>query len=740
MCLLSALPSRVAAQACTPRCLLGPAIDDDAGKHCTVDADCNYCDPNHPEFDLAVCNHPEVIAMGGMCHAVNPCVNFEWRPLGPTVILDGDVNTPETIDLGLYAVSSAGVDQPFASLEVILNWDPTQLRLLGNTDPCTVSDPCTMACPPNTYKWLSSTFPNDCSTDNINAPCPGFPENDGNAYYIALSRILCGTATPAPQATATASGLHITTFRFEVIGSAGRSSDITLPYRTIRADATVGSSKTRVNGNDGALTGVIPAANTISVGCALTTPDCNGDGIGDTCQLGTNDCNNNGTPDDCDIAGMSSADCNSNGVPDECELGVDCNASGVPDECELGPNDCNMNGIPDECDTGNQTSLDCNSNQVPDECELAARDCNTNMIPDDCDIANGTSLDCNGNIVPDECEPNNDCNANGIQDICETDCNLNSVPDDCDLATGTSVDCNSDAIPDDCQLGVNDCNANGIPDDCDIAAGTSLDTNGDGVPDECIAVAPDPLMATGEVAKTNRYLRFSAPPPAGGGSPQEVIRVRVVSLDGYPVPSPDVRYLGPPFAAPEEDNTQPSLTFTASGLRCEPFLHAWSSEGIISAYGAELLPNSVYDVQRAGSDCPNFDFEPCWSTPLTISTAHLGDIVAPFAPEAEQADFRDISAVVQKFLSAAGATIKAVAQVQPNVVSPDQPLDFRDITVYVEAFLGSTYPELSFAFGPCVCPSSVICGATSCSVDVDCGGGKLCVGGACMDQCGRCRP
>jgi len=47
---------------------------------------------------------------------------------------------------------------------------------------------------------------------------------------------------------------------------------------------------------------------------------------------------------------------------------------------------------------------DCNSNGVPDICELADNDCNTNGVPDECDIADGTSPDLNDNGIPDECE------------------------------------------------------------------------------------------------------------------------------------------------------------------------------------------------------------------------------------------------------------------------------------------------------------------------------------------------
>jgi len=253
--------------------------------------------------------------------------------------------------------------------------------------------------------------------------------------------------------------------------------------------------------------------------------------------------------------------------------------------------------------------------------------------------------------------------------------------------------------------------------------------------------ALEPLLPTGEVARTNRYLRFTAPVPVLAGVTEEVIRVKLVSLDGYPAPATDTFYLGPPFQAPEEDSSQPGLTFTAAPLQCNSYAHGWSSEGIISAYGAELMPSSTYEVQRASASCPDMlTNESCWSAPLVIETAKYGDVWPIYEWEniSPQPDFNDIAAMVQKFLAAPGAPIKAVAQLQPNCVFPDRAIDFRDIAAGVTAFIGTpTYAESYF--GSCACPSSVICGLVGCSSDLQCGNG-LCINGSCTDECGRCTP
>ncbi len=249
---------------------------------------------------------------------------------------------------------------------------------------------------------------------------------------------------------------------------------------------------------------------------------------------------------------------------------------------------------------------------------------------------------------------------------------------------------------------------------------------------------PSGPQGTGELEKTNRYLRFSVPasvPPA-----ETVVRVKVTTLQGFPIPTPDVFYVGMPFEAPEEDSSDPFRTFTAAPFQCTPFAHMWSNEGIVSTYGSEILPNSTYDVQLALAGCPNLDVnEACWSAPLSITTAVFGDVVDPFSPEPLQPDFKDINAYVQKFLGAPDAPIKSVVQLVPNLVFPDRSLTFKDINAVVQSFLGLSFSSLTTVSGPCVCPSVVTCDATPCTTDVPCGDG-FCINGGCTDACGRCEP
>ncbi|UCG33406.1 MAG: hypothetical protein JSU68_02000, partial [Phycisphaerales bacterium] len=169
------------------------------------------------------------------------------------------------------------------------------------------------------------------------------------------------------------------------------------------------------------------------------------------------------------------ANCNAddpNDIDDVCELA--CGEIGGP--CDVAGcgtlNDCNLNDKPDTC----EPQEDCQPNGVQDICDIAAgtsSDCNDNQVPDECDISSGTSLDCTSNGIPDECEP---------------DCNGNTVADSCDILSGTSLDCNANDIPDECDIDAgtsSDCQPNGVPDSCDITGPTSNDCSGDGVPDEC---------------------------------------------------------------------------------------------------------------------------------------------------------------------------------------------------------------------------------------------------------------
>lgn len=133
----------------------------------------------------------------------------------------------------------------------------------------------------------------------------------------------------------------------------------------------------------------------------------------------------------------------------------------------IGPNDPPTTIPPANVDGANPSLEPCRCASVseeefedPVECDLGGGDCNANGIDDLCE------LDCNVNGIPDDCEALvlMDCNANLIPDLCEVDCNDNDIPDDCE---GPGADCNANGVIDECELFCNDFNENLVPDDCD---------------------------------------------------------------------------------------------------------------------------------------------------------------------------------------------------------------------------------------------------------------------------------
>jgi len=61
------------------------------------------------------------------------------------------------------------------------------------------------------------------------------------------------------------------------------------------------------------------------------------------------------------------------------------------------------------------TGADFDGNEVPDACQ---DDCNGNSIPDEYELAQGDATDCNDNTILDECEVLEDCDGDGIVDVC----------------------------------------------------------------------------------------------------------------------------------------------------------------------------------------------------------------------------------------------------------------------------------------------------------------------------------
>ena len=159
-------------------------------------------------------------------------INLEWRPDTQTVLVGA------TVDIGLYAVSDdPEMDQYILAMDVILNWDPDSLELVGvdNNGP---------------YDWLFSGFPVG-DVDGLNDTFA-----DGDALYTALGQLGAG-------AWATPDGLLVTTFQFTALAETpGTSLTIAEDAGSYTHTAIWGSPGLDVHGTLGTATVTIGPCGT----------------------------------------------------------------------------------------------------------------------------------------------------------------------------------------------------------------------------------------------------------------------------------------------------------------------------------------------------------------------------------------------------------------------------------------------------------------------------------------------
>jgi len=249
-------------------------------------------------------------------------------------------------------------------------------------------------------------------------------------------------------------------------------------------------------------------------------------------------------------------------------------------------------------------------------------------------------------------------------------------------------------------------------------------------PSPCLG-APTPLREPTPLPR-NRYLALI--PPAT--EEPAAIRVRGVDLDGFSQFNGAERWVGPPGEYPNSGAEEPFPPLTVSRLRCDPVFMDWSSVGLLYVAGAEIVPNSRYEVVAVLESCTGvLGDADAYSPPLELTTAIWGDTRESFAAPGgpTQPDMLDIAAIIQTFVGNAFAFEKPRVQLHPNVADPASPVDFRDIGDAINAFLILPYPYE----GPCTCPPAITCNKVPCAVSLECPDG-LCVDGFCRDVCARC--
>ena len=115
-----------------------------------------------------------------------------------------------------------------------------------------------------------------------------------------------------------------------------------------------------------------------------------------------------------------------------------------------------------------------------------ANDCNSNGVVDICEF--GGVNDCDSNGIPDECEP--DCDGDGTTDAWIRTTTVMALTD-ADVRCGRW--CDSNGILDSCEP---DCDGDGTIDACD------LDDDADGIADECDADSCGLTLDVGTVSPT----------------------------------------------------------------------------------------------------------------------------------------------------------------------------------------------------------------------------------------------
>lgn len=217
------------------------------------------------------------------------------------------------------------------------------------------------------------------------------------------------------------------------------------------------------------------------------------------------------------------------------------------------------------------------------------------------------------------------------------------------------------------------------------------------------------VPATTEYKVKPRYFVFNS---SSEGDAIHGYAVRLTSLHhpARPAPSPyqtadftpfegQIRWVGPETSFTMSPS-YPQHVFSASRLQCQShFSNAWSGQPL-AIFGAEVIPDSVYEVKGFFPSCT--DFDTCGFSVGTFTTGRWADVVPPFEVDqlGSQPDLSDISAMLDRFRSLFGCPSKAQSQLQGNIPDPSVKVNFVDISEAVNAFRGYAYPYP----GPTTCP------------------------------------
>ncbi|MFQ5494679.1 MAG: hypothetical protein ACE5EX_04800 [Phycisphaerae bacterium] len=596
------------------------------------------CDDNEPctENDVCVAGVCVGETVGGNGSGE---VDLGWAPTAPSVP-NGDV-----LQIGLIISSADQTPATASMIDVIMQWDPTKLRLLGKVD----NGP---------YTWQLSTFPNDSGQDGLNNSF-----DDGNALYRAWS-------LPTNPVTIPMSGLLMTTMEFQTLEP--------VPSTVLEIPLCLGATPTVTvidGGVLGILTGILGSA-TIQIADCGTSADCD-DGLFcngvELCDLGV--CVPGSDP--CDDGNLCTDDtCNE--AADVCintaltgdfdQDGLFCNGT---DRCENG---VFVPGTPPICNDGNLCT--------DDSCDESVNGCVSvpNTVP--CDDGNVCTINdacaggaCTGDVNPDctACNFDIDCD-DGIQctdDTCHPAGFCENIPNN-ENCTDDGLFCNGQEV---CNPPIGDpitgCTSTGPPcPNCDEVNGCPCDT---------------PLVEV----MGNRYLRLT-PQPADSN----VVTALVVTSCAGANP----QYVGPLpgetglIGFDQDGDGIPESTVGA--LVAAPANALWLTPaqwgGSVFVTGLFITPDTLLDVQ---ADCGD-PLNPNLTAPVSVMTSVYGDVDGDGS-----ASLGDALLIVLGFQNVFTDSTRALTDLAPCL--PNQSINIGDVFFAVLAFQGD--PPFLFTCEESVC-------------------------------------
>ena len=244
-----------------------------------------------------------------------------------------------------------------------------------------------------------------------------------------------------------------------------------------------------------------------------------------------------------------------------------------------------------------------------------------------------------------------------------------------------------------------------------VGSGINPSGNGEGwlaIPGEpagACCLSPPPARPDSAVV-TNRYLSFTE----GAFGTSQAVRVTFTSLPPpFDLLNGTSLWVGEPRDVSENGGAVDPIAgfpnFKAATLQCQPFFTDWSTLGTVHVFHEGIVPGGVYSLQAVDAGCP-LGFDGAFSAPLMITTARWGDVAGEFdqeagawtAPNGVVDVTADVIAIINRFISAVGAPIKARADLEPAL--PDQTINISDVLSAVSAFAGLPYP---FTPGPPPC-------------------------------------